>query len=142
MRYTVKTFVILSLILKASAGLDSIASATYPFLTWATEFIDYDNDGWKDIFLVNGHVFPEVGKNNFGTSFAERPLLFHNVNQGKKFELMPAVIGTGLADVLTGAAPVSVISSTTARSMSSSTASTILPLCSAMSMRTRTIRLS
>jgi enediyne biosynthesis protein E4 len=79
-----------------------IASVTYPFLTWATEFIDYDNDGWKDIFLVNGHVFPEVDKNDFGTSFAERPLLFHNVDQGKKFDLMPAVIGTGLADVLTG----------------------------------------
>jgi enediyne biosynthesis protein E4 len=79
-----------------------IAWATYPFLTWATEFIDYDNDGWKDIFLVNGHVFPEVDKNDFGTSFAERPLLFHNVNKGKKFALMPAVIGTGLADVIPG----------------------------------------
>jgi len=79
-----------------------IAWVTYPFLTWATEFIDYDNDGWKDIFLVNGHVFPEVDKNDFGTSFAERPLLFHNVNQGKKFDVMPAVIGTGLADVLPG----------------------------------------
>lgn len=29
-----------------------IAAVTYPFLTWATEFIDYDNDGWKDLFLV------------------------------------------------------------------------------------------
>jgi hypothetical protein len=79
-----------------------MAAVTYPFLTWATEFIDYDNDGWKDLFLVNGHVFPEVDKNDFGTSFAERPLLFHNVKKGKNFELMPAVIGTGLADVLTG----------------------------------------
>jgi enediyne biosynthesis protein E4 len=79
-----------------------IAAVTYPFLTWATEFIDYDNDGWKDLLLVNGHVFPEVDKNDFGTSFAERPLLFHNTNKGKNFEVMPAVVGTGLADVLTG----------------------------------------
>ncbi len=79
-----------------------IAAVTYPFLTWATEFIDYDNDGWKDIFLVNGHVYPQVDKNDWGTSFAERPLLFHNVNKGKELELMPAVIGTGLADVLPG----------------------------------------
>jgi hypothetical protein len=77
-----------------------MADATYPFLTWATEFIDYDNDGWKDIFLANGHVYPQVDQHNWGTSFAERPLLFHNVDHGKKFVLMPAVEGTGLADVI------------------------------------------
>jgi enediyne biosynthesis protein E4 len=79
-----------------------IAEVTYPFLTWATEFIDYDNDGWKDIFLVNGHVYPQVDKNDWGTSYAQRPLLFHNVDKGKKFELVPAVIGTGLAEVIPG----------------------------------------
>lgn len=77
-----------------------IAQVTYPFLTWATEFIDYDNDGWKDIFLANGHVYPQADKENWGTSFAERPLLFHSVEHGKKFMLMPAVEGTGLADVI------------------------------------------
>ncbi len=79
-----------------------IAEVTYPFLTWATEFIDYDNDGWKDILLVNGHVYPQVDAHNWGTSYAERPLLFHNVNKGKGFDLMPAVLGTGLADVIPG----------------------------------------
>ena len=79
-----------------------IAAATYPFLTWATEFIDYDNDGWKDIFLVNGHVYPQVDEHDWGTSYAQRPLLFHNVNHGEKFELIPPVIGTGLAEVLPG----------------------------------------
>ena len=79
-----------------------IAAVTYPFLTWATEFIDYDNDGWKDIFLVNGHVYPQVDQNDWGTSYAQRPLLFHNINHGTKFELMPPVIGTGLASVIPG----------------------------------------
>jgi hypothetical protein len=79
-----------------------IAEATYPFLTWATEFIDYDNDGWKDIFLVNGHVYPQVDAHDWGTSYAQRPLLFHNVKHGAKFELMPAVLGTGLAEVIPG----------------------------------------
>lgn len=79
-----------------------IAELTYPFLTWATEFIDYDNDGWKDIFLVNGHVYPQVDKNDWGTSYAQRPLLFHNVDKGKKFEVVPAAIGTGLAEVIPG----------------------------------------
>jgi hypothetical protein len=79
-----------------------IAAATYPFLTWATEFIDYDNDGWKDIFLVNGHVYPQVDHYDWGTSYAQRPLLFHNVGQGKRFEEIPAVLGTGLASVIPG----------------------------------------
>ena len=35
-----------------------VAEPTVPFLGWATEFIDYDNDGWKDLFVVNGHVYP------------------------------------------------------------------------------------
>jgi enediyne biosynthesis protein E4 len=79
-----------------------IAAPTYPFLTWATEFIDYDNDGWKDIFLVNGHVYPQVDQHDWGTSYAQRPLLFHNVDKGKKFEEIPAVLGTGLAEVIPG----------------------------------------
>jgi hypothetical protein len=79
-----------------------MAESTYPFLTWATEFIDYDNDGWKDLFLVNGHVYPQADRNNWGTSFKQRPLLFHNVNHGSKFELMPPVLGSGLASVIAG----------------------------------------
>jgi hypothetical protein len=77
-----------------------IAEATYPFLSWGTSFFDFDNDGWKDLMFVSGHVFPQVETHDWGTSWAERPLLFHNVNQGKKFEVMPAVEGTGLADVI------------------------------------------
>jgi len=79
-----------------------IASPTYPFLTWATEFVDYDNDGWKDIFLVNGHVYPQVDQHDWGTSYAQRPLLFHNVTHGKKFEEIPPVLGTGMAEVIPG----------------------------------------
>ena len=56
---------------------------TVPFLGWATEFIDYDNDGWKDLFIANGHVYPAVDQNNWGSTYAERPLLFHN-QLGKK----------------------------------------------------------
>jgi hypothetical protein len=79
-----------------------IAEITFPFLSWATEFIDYDNDGWKDIMTISGHVYPQADENNWGTTFAERPLLFHNVDHGKKFEVVPAVEGTGLADVIPG----------------------------------------
>nr|WP_229741086.1 CRTAC1 family protein [Silvibacterium dinghuense] len=78
-----------------------IAQDTIPFLGWGAEFFDYDNDGWKDLMMINGHVYPEVDKYDWGTSFAQRPLLYHN-HGGKKFELVPPVKDTGLADVIPG----------------------------------------
>ncbi|MGH9587295.1 MAG: CRTAC1 family protein [Acidobacteriaceae bacterium] len=78
-----------------------VAQPTIPFLGWGDTFLDYDNDGWKDLFMVNGHVYPGVDKQDWGTTFAQRPLLFHN-EQGKKFSLVPAVEGTGLAIVTPG----------------------------------------
>jgi enediyne biosynthesis protein E4 len=77
-----------------------IAELTIPFLGWGTGFLDFDNDGWKDLFVANGHVYPEVDNSGWGTTFAERPLLFHNL-KGEKFEVMPAVKDTGLAELLT-----------------------------------------
>ena len=76
-----------------------IAETTIPFLGWGTAFLDYDNDGWLDLLTVNGHVYPQADHQPWGTSWAERPLLFHNVNG--KFLLVPAVEGTALAKVAT-----------------------------------------
>jgi hypothetical protein len=78
-----------------------IAEPTIPFLGWGTAFFDYDNDGWKDIIVANGHIYPAVDHVSWGTSWAQRPLLFHNVN-GTKFDLMPAVEGTALAQTYVG----------------------------------------
>ena len=39
-----------------------IAVATYPLVKWGTKFLDYDNDGWKDIIVANGHVYPYLRK--------------------------------------------------------------------------------
>jgi hypothetical protein len=75
-----------------------VAAPTLPFVGFGDGFLDYDNDGWKDLLIVNGHVYPEVDAKGWGTSYAQRPLLFHNLKNGK-FELMPAVEGTGLAVV-------------------------------------------
>ena len=33
-------------------------------------FIDFDNDGWKDIMMINGHVYPQVDEHDWGTTFA------------------------------------------------------------------------
>ena len=76
-----------------------IAEVTYPFLGWGTTFFDYDNDGWLDIFVANGHVYPQVDAQKWGTSYAQRPLLFHS-EQGK-LTLVPAVKNTGLAKLAT-----------------------------------------
>jgi hypothetical protein len=78
-----------------------IAETTVPFLGWGDAFLDYDNDGWKDLLMADGHVYPQVDQHSWGTSFAQRPLLFHNAG-GKKFEVAPATEGTGLADVMAG----------------------------------------
>ncbi|HEY6447063.1 MAG TPA: CRTAC1 family protein [Acidobacteriaceae bacterium] len=78
-----------------------IAQDGIPFLGWGTGFLDYDNDGWKDLMMINGHVYPQVDQYDWGTTFAQRPLLYHNL-QGKRFALVPAVEGTGLAEVFAG----------------------------------------
>lgn len=76
-----------------------IAKDTIPFLSWGDGFIDYDNDGWKDLFIASGHVYKQVDKHDWGTSFAQRPLLLRNKGDGT-FSLVPAVEGTGLAVVV------------------------------------------
>jgi len=78
-----------------------IAEISVPFLGWGDAFFDYDNDGWKDLIMADGHVYPQVDQHPWGTSWAQRPMLFHNI-EGKKFEPVPAVPGTGLADVISG----------------------------------------
>ncbi len=78
-----------------------LGEITVPFLSWGDAFFDYDNDGWKDLMMSDGHVYPQADKYNWGTSWKQRPMLFHNL-QGKSFENVPAVEGTGLADVIAG----------------------------------------
>jgi hypothetical protein len=78
-----------------------LGEITVPFLSWGDAFIDYDNSGWKDLLMSDGHVYPEADKYPWGTSWKQRPMLFRNI-AGKRFEPVPAVEGTGLADVIAG----------------------------------------
>jgi hypothetical protein len=78
-----------------------IAAATFPFLGWGTGFLDYDNDGLPDLFVANGHVYPGVDQQDWGTTWAQRPLLFRNLD-GNKFAEVPPATGSGLAVLLTG----------------------------------------
>src|ERR1700722_4388274 len=75
-----------------------VANLTIPFLGWGTGFLDYDNDGWLDLFVANGHVYPGVDNHDWGTTWAQRPLLLRNLN-GTKFAEAPPATGSGLAVV-------------------------------------------
>ncbi|HMG33123.1 MAG TPA: CRTAC1 family protein [Blastocatellia bacterium] len=74
---------------------------TMPFLGWGTSFLDFDNDGWLDIIVANGHVYPVVDQHQWGTSYAQQPLLFRNGGQGR-FPRVQAAVGSGLALSITG----------------------------------------
>ena len=52
------------------------------YLGWGTMFLDFDNDGWPDLILVNGHVYPEVDSQHLGSSYKEPRILFHNNDDG------------------------------------------------------------
>ena len=77
-----------------------LADPTIPFLAWGTGFLDFDNDGLLDIFVANGHVYPGVDRQDWGTTWAQRPQLFRNLD-GSKFAEVPPSTGSGLADVIT-----------------------------------------
>ncbi|HEY0080257.1 MAG TPA: CRTAC1 family protein [Pyrinomonadaceae bacterium] len=76
---------------------------TIPFLGWGTSFLDYDNDGWKDVIVANGHVYPNVDKHPWGTSYSQQLILFRNVEDARqsgtrRFERIGAAPGSGLAE--------------------------------------------
>jgi hypothetical protein len=81
----------------AQAGLGKYRQ----FLGWGVSFVDYDNDGWSDIFMVNGHVYPGLKSGEY----RQRRVLYRNVGGGKfsdvSTEAGPAVMekaaGRGLA---------------------------------------------
>ena len=73
-----------------------IAQVTMPFVCWGTRFVDYDNDGWKDIFVATGHVYPHLLTNPAGgEKYYQRKLLFRNLGNGK-FAEVGARSGPGL----------------------------------------------
>jgi hypothetical protein len=68
------------------------------YLGWGTMFFDFDNDGWPDLLLVNGHVYPEVDSQHLGSTFQEPRILYHNNGNGT-FTDISAGAGPGITTV-------------------------------------------
>jgi enediyne biosynthesis protein E4 len=53
------------------------------YLGWGVGLEDFDNDGWKDIFIANGHVFPEVSQRKLHVTYKERKIVYRNLGNGR-----------------------------------------------------------
>lgn len=67
----------------ATAGL----ARNSQYLGWGTLFLDIDNDGWTDIFMANGHVYPEIDQKGLNSTFREPKLLYWNQRNGKFLDI-------------------------------------------------------
>jgi enediyne biosynthesis protein E4 len=82
-----------------------ITVATREVLSFGGGFLDYDNDGWLDLFIANGHVYPEIEQVSPETHYKQHNSLFHNEANGKFVETstsaglggLPARAGRGVA---------------------------------------------
>ena len=75
-----------------SAGL----GAHTQYLGWGCGFLDFDNDGWADILISNGHVYPEVEQLKTEAGYAQRKLLYRNLRNGR-FEDVSQAAGPGIS---------------------------------------------
>ena len=72
-----------------------VVTPALPYLGWGTGFADFDNDGLLDIFVANGHVYPEIDRSGRGTKYLQRKQLFKNQGKGR-FSDVSEDVGDGL----------------------------------------------
>ncbi len=65
------------------------------YLGWGVGFVDLDNDGWLDIFISNGHVYPEVDASHLDSPYAEHKYVYRNLRTGQ-FEEVTNLAGPGI----------------------------------------------
>src|SRR5258708_1054020 len=75
--------------------VSGIAPATTPYVGWGDGFIDIDNSGWLDFFLVNGHVYPQVDSLVAGAKYREPKLLYLNQHDGT-FQDVSKLVGQAI----------------------------------------------
>jgi hypothetical protein len=72
------------------------ASSSLPYVGWGAGFFDLDNDGWLDLLVVNGHVYPQVDTRDIGTKYRQPKLLYINKRDGT-FREASRDVGTALS---------------------------------------------
>ena len=55
----------------------------HQLLGWGIAFLDVDEDGWKDLIIANGHVYPEVGRIQSGETYAQQTLVYRNLGNAR-----------------------------------------------------------
>jgi enediyne biosynthesis protein E4 len=73
-----------------------LGQPSLPFLGWGTTFFDMDNDGWLDLFVACGHVYPQMDNVKGSAAYAQPMLLHRNLRNGTFEEVSKAA---GLADM-------------------------------------------
>jgi hypothetical protein len=71
------------------------------FLGWGAAFLDFDNDGWPDILLCNGHVYPEIGDTGTEAGYRQRKVLYRNLGNGA-FRDVSLDAGPGILEQVPG----------------------------------------
>jgi len=72
-----------------------IAAGSGPYMGWGVGFVDLDNNGLLDLFVANGHVYPQVDGHGIGTKYAQRKQVFRNID-GRRFRNITDEVGGGL----------------------------------------------
>ena len=68
-----------------------VGGATLAFSGWSTHLFDYDNDGWKDLFVAQGHVMDTIEQTSPNLKYLEPPLLLRN-ESGHFVRVVPAAV--------------------------------------------------
>ena len=74
-----------------------LMTVSWKQLGWAAKFFDFDLDGWLDLFVTNGHVYPEVDQWKMDTGYKQRPQLFRNHGNGT-FKEITGQVGIDLLE--------------------------------------------
>jgi hypothetical protein len=68
----------------AAAGL---GAPSFSQLAWGTRIVDFDRDGWPDIVIANGHIYPQVDQGSLETSYAQKNQLFRSLGKNERGQI-------------------------------------------------------
>jgi hypothetical protein len=79
------------------AALQASLGVNTKYLGFGVGFLDFDNDGWEDIFVANGHVYPQIQDHKLHVTYPQRKVLYRSLRDGR-FEDITAKAGSALME--------------------------------------------